>query len=197
MIIRVKFSFFKGLCLTYTSLSSLSGSIRSPGWPFQYSNEVAKCWRISAPRSNYVVTFTINSLNLQYCAGCSCDSVEFFDGYGVSSTSLGKFCTGNVRVVSSGQHLYVKFTSDSSQRGNSFTATYTAQLKGKSRVDCFNFSGEELLVYAQQWGLKQCKQLYTLVNVPARWFSSVVLETKGFTSYISYYGYSFVYATNT
>ena len=120
-----------GSCLTATDLSRSSGTIKSPGWPYQYSNNVAKCWRIYAPYTNYVVKLTITALSLEFCSSCRCDSIEFFDGSSKYSRGLGKFCTGNVRVTSSGRYLYMKFTSDSSVTRYAFTATYTAVRKGK------------------------------------------------------------------
>ena len=123
------FSYFSGSCST-TYLSS-SGTIKSPGWPSKYSNNVVKCWRIDARLTNYVVKLTISSLKLQFCSGCSCDSIEVFDGSSQSFKSLGKFCTGSRLITSSGRYLYVKFTSDSTQTGNAFSAFYTAIPKGK------------------------------------------------------------------
>lgn len=109
-----------------------------------------KCWRIYAPNSNSKVKLTVTSLNMESCDECSCDSIEVFDGSSTSSTSLGKFCAGNVRVVSSSRYLYVKFRADSSRRGNAFTMSYTAVTKGKKRVNMISFFPELLSVEKDQ-----------------------------------------------
>ncbi|XP_028397029.1 procollagen C-endopeptidase enhancer 1-like [Dendronephthya gigantea] len=122
---------FAATCSTTTKLSS-SGSIYSPGWPFKYGNDVAKCWRITAPLSNYVVRLSINTLNMEACSGCKCDYIELFDGYSEFSSSLGKFCTGNWRITSSGRYLYVKFVSDSAGVGDAFSASYVTLQKSNT-----------------------------------------------------------------
>ena len=74
---------------------------------------------------------------MEVCSGCDCDSIEVFDGYSDRySRSLGKFCNRNWEVKSSGQYLFVKFTSDASGTGDAFTASYYREVQGKS---IFNF----------------------------------------------------------
>ena len=125
------FVFTEASCPTYTLLTSSSGTIRGPGWPGSYPNNALKCWRIYAPTTNHMVKLKINTLNLEACSRCSCDSIEVFDGADVYSTSLGKFCTGSWSLNSSSRYLYVMFTSDSARTGNAFTVTYNTERKGK------------------------------------------------------------------
>ena len=110
----------------------ITGTIRGPGWPSRYPNNALKCWRIKSRHTTKVVRLTISTLSMQSCSGCSCDSIEVFDGSSVYSRSLGKFCSGRRVVTSTGQYLYVKFSSDSTTTGNAFTATYIAVQRGKS-----------------------------------------------------------------
>ncbi|CAB4035750.1 Hypothetical predicted protein, partial [Paramuricea clavata] len=114
----------EGPCQTTFALQSSSETIRGPGYPGSYPNNTVHCWRIIVPANN-VVKFTINSLNMEVCHECSCDSVELFDGNSESSRSLGKFCSGgSLKRTSSGRSLFVKFTSDESNVGDAFIASY-------------------------------------------------------------------------
>ena len=123
--------FFLASCLT-TSLesSSFSRTLQGPNYPFNYPNNALYCWRIYAP-SGYVIKLTFSSLDMEVCSGCSCDSIQFFDGYSEFSSSLGKFCRGGSTITSSGRYLYVKFTSDATGIGSSFALSYYRKLKGK------------------------------------------------------------------
>ena len=80
--------------------------------------------------TNHVVKLKINTLNMEACSKCDCDSIEVFDGPDVYSTRLGKFCSGSWSLTSSAQYLFVMFTSDSARTGNAFTVTYTTERKG-------------------------------------------------------------------
>ena len=66
---------------------------------------------------------------------CSCDSVEVFDGNSESSGSLGKFCSGSWKRTSFGRSLFAKFTSDESNVGDAFIASYHRVAEGKNIVD--------------------------------------------------------------
>ncbi|CAB4040554.1 Hypothetical predicted protein [Paramuricea clavata] len=76
---------------------------------------------------------------MEVCHECNCDSVEVFDGISESSRSLGKFCSGgSLKRISSGRSLFVKFTSDESNVGDAFTASYHMVAEGKNTVDKLN-----------------------------------------------------------
>ena len=130
------FLFFLASCLTTTSLqlsSSLQRTLRGPGYPFNYPNNALYCWRIYAP-TGYVVKLTISSLNMEVCSGCSCDSIQIFNGYSEFSSSLGKFCSGSWKITSSGRYLYLKFTSDATGTGTPFTVYYYRTKTGKDNA---------------------------------------------------------------
>jgi cubilin len=128
--------FLLATCQSTSSLQSSSGTIRGPGYPGNYPNNAVYCWRIYVP-SNYVVRLTINTLNMEVCTGCSCDSIELFNGYSESSSRIGKVCSKSWHVTSSGRYLFVKFTSDSTGTGTAFTASYYRLYKGKSFITFF------------------------------------------------------------
>ncbi|CAB4041817.1 bone morphogenetic 1-like, partial [Paramuricea clavata] len=115
-------------CQSTPTLQSKNGTIKGPGYPDRYPNNAASCWRIYVPENN-VIKLIIHRLDLESCSGCACDSVEVFDGYSESSRSLGKFCSGNRILTSSGRNLFVKFTSDRSVNGDAFTASYYKEAK--------------------------------------------------------------------
>ena len=84
---------------------------------------------------------------MEVCSGCSCDSVQVFNGYSQYSSTLGKFCTGRWKMSSSGSHLFVKFTSDASGSGRGFTASYY-RVKGK---DNFRLSKPGNMIVAAEY----------------------------------------------
>ena len=133
---RNKMNVFLGPCQSTLTLESSSGTLRSPGYPGRYPNNKVHFWCIHVPANN-VVKLTIKSLNMETCLGCTCDSVEVFDGSSESSKSLGKFCSGGSKLTSSGRYLHVKFTSDASGTGDVFTASYCRKEKGKNNTTRF------------------------------------------------------------
>lgn len=119
------------MCSYTTTLNSNAGTIYSPNYPKNYGNNIARCWRFNSLSSNYKIRFTMNSLNLERCPECNCDSIEIFDGSSQSSRSLGKYCSGNIDLTSSSSYMFVKFTSDSSGFGEKFSASYLRVAKSK------------------------------------------------------------------
>jgi hypothetical protein len=79
------------------------------------------------------MTFYISNLNLEQCSGCTCDYVEVFDGSSKSSKSLGKFCTGQVRLLTTGRYLTVVFHTDHGIAKNGFSATYNSISRSSGR----------------------------------------------------------------
>jgi len=59
------------------------------------------------------VSVTFNELSLEHHASCRYDSVSLYDGSSANSSSLGRFCTGNMTTItSSGSSLFVSFQTD-------------------------------------------------------------------------------------
>ena len=72
-----------------------------------------------------LVQFNAENIDLEKCGQpCGCDYLEIFDGSTTSSKSLGKFCSGRVRMLSSGRNMLVVFHSDKSGSSSGFSATY-------------------------------------------------------------------------
>ena len=111
--------------ITFTGCSS--SNIRSPGYPGSYPENTDCTWRKSTSYDTEVISFDISNLDLEQCARCTCDYVEVFDGSSKSSKSLGKFCTGQVRLLTTGNYLTVVFHTDHSKgekQNKGFYATY-------------------------------------------------------------------------
>ena len=123
-------SLISAQCTHTTTLTDSSGTIYSPNYPFKYSNNIARCWRVYSYSSSYLIRLTSSSLNLESCSRCTCDFIEVFDGYSKSSKSLGKYCTRSFTLNSSASYLYIKFNSNSAVKGNSFSISYVRVAKG-------------------------------------------------------------------
>lgn len=111
--------------ITFTGCSS--SNIRSPGYPGSYPENTDCTWTKSTSYDTQVISFDISNLDLEQCARCTCDYVELFDGSSKSSKSLGKFCNGQVRLLTTGNYLTVVFHTDHSKgekQNKGFYATY-------------------------------------------------------------------------
>ena len=160
--IKINFIMFNILLLSYTGCSTVT--IKSPGYPGYYPENVDCTWTKSIPSyySGKIFRFYINNLDLENCARCACDYVEVFDGNSKRSKSLGKFCSGNVRLLSTGRYFTVVFRTDHSRgktSNNGFEATYSylSQSAGKlvltqakGYTSCSNYSIKLMQFIPQQ-----------------------------------------------
>ena len=119
---------------------SSTGAIKSPGYPGEYPENLDCTWTKSIPTYYYsrkIFRFYISNLDLEQCTRCACDYVEIFDGSSKSSKRLGKFCSGNIRLLSTGRHLTVVFHTDHSKgdkRNNGFQATYSSIDRSSGKI---------------------------------------------------------------
>ncbi|XP_028397435.1 bone morphogenetic protein 1-like isoform X2 [Dendronephthya gigantea] len=134
---------FAGTCNTTTHYRNGNGTIYGPGWPFQYPNNVSKCWRIEAPFTNHVVKLNIDTLDMEACSLCGCDYIEVFNGYDEYSLSFGRLCSRSWQFTSTGRYFYLTFTSDGSRNGKAFTASYVAEPKDNTNnSNSININGD-------------------------------------------------------
>ncbi|PFX11719.1 Tumor necrosis factor-inducible gene 6 protein [Stylophora pistillata] len=105
---------------------SRNDSIFSPGYPGNYHSLQSCQWRIVAPFGQRVLIY-FTEFDVEYCLGCSCDSVEIYDGtYLVDDTRLSKSCGSSLPapVYSTGRNIFMNFSSDWSSSGAGFVAHY-------------------------------------------------------------------------
>ncbi|XP_025100650.1 cubilin-like isoform X10 [Pomacea canaliculata] len=100
------------------------GHVTSPNYPSPYYNYANCRWLINAG-SGYVVKVTILNFNLETC----CDYLELYNGTEPSSSSL-IIRTSSMPQQSvfhsSGQYMYIRFSSDGSVTSSGFRLTYEA-----------------------------------------------------------------------
>ena len=89
------------------------------GW-LDYPNSYSACWVITAPTGYVVRLYTAYGFGLEYCYSCSCDALEISCGSDGSDGEIGTYCgiTGqSSNIYSSGQAVYVEFSTDSTTTG--------------------------------------------------------------------------------
>lgn len=108
------------------NLTASEGILMSPGYSeTHYPNSTVCIWVITAPQ-HWKVKLMINSVDLEYCAMCSCDYVELRDGAKASGPLISRYCEAKASTVySEGRHMWVKFESDRENEGRGFLANYT------------------------------------------------------------------------
>ena len=112
---------FKTIFFTGCSRSK----IESPGFPSNYPGSLRCQWLLTSKDNNSIVQFRADNIDLEKCnRPCGCDYLEIFDGATTSSNRLGKFCSGRVRMFSSGRHMLVVFHADQSGSGSGFSASF-------------------------------------------------------------------------
>ena len=125
MIIWLTGSGCSGLETIYL-LNTPSGSIYSPGYPYQYDDNKNCQWLFVAPYLSKVLLY-FTAFEVEDNSECRYDSVELFDGRDNSSARLSKSCGSSLPspVYSSSRYMYMQFKSDSSVTDKGFVAHYS------------------------------------------------------------------------
>ncbi|XP_076456135.1 uncharacterized protein LOC143290513 isoform X2 [Babylonia areolata] len=107
--------------------TALQGTVQSPNFPGNYSNNQDCVYIITAP-AGYQVTLTFTDFDLEPHGSCSFDYVEIRDGDGVTSPRIGRHCNtslpGPERTF--GNQMWIRFFSDTSRSGRGFRATFAS-----------------------------------------------------------------------
>ncbi|XP_067326675.1 cubilin [Anolis sagrei] len=107
----------------------------SPGWPAKYRNNAECTWVIRALDST--VEFNILALDIESHRACNYDKLVFYDGDNrlapVLSTVCGREVPGPIR--STGDAMFIQFTSDGSITGAGFNASYHKSCGGYLHAD--------------------------------------------------------------
>uniref|UniRef100_A0A8C6W9S3 Cubilin n=1 Tax=Nannospalax galili TaxID=1026970 RepID=A0A8C6W9S3_NANGA len=96
----------------------------SPGWPQSYNNSVDCTWLIQAPEST--VELNILSMDIESHQRCAYDSLVIRDGDNNIAQPLAILCGRNIPgpIRSSGEYMFIRFTSDSSLTRTGFNASF-------------------------------------------------------------------------
>ncbi|XP_071111122.1 cubilin-like isoform X1 [Haliotis cracherodii] len=108
-------------CVEEIALTGDAVNITSPGYPNHYGADLTCGWKINASSPDRRVGVHIANLSLESSADC----LSFYNGPDNSSRSLFQFCgtntdTGTGSFLSSGDSMYIQFTSDSSVNAGGF-----------------------------------------------------------------------------
>uniref|UniRef100_A0A8C3I7Z9 Cubilin n=1 Tax=Chrysemys picta bellii TaxID=8478 RepID=A0A8C3I7Z9_CHRPI len=114
----------RGVCGGVAVTGETPSYIFSPGWPSNYRNFADCTWLIRAPEST--VEFNILALDIESHSSCNYDKLVIRDGDNnlapVLATICGRDAPGPIR--SSGEALFIQFTTDASVTGAGFNASY-------------------------------------------------------------------------
>ena len=126
----------------YISAASCSGTkddtnrtVKSPGYPSHYSNHENCTWKLD---SSHRIGLTFASFVTESC----CDFLYVYDGDSTSSPQILKWSgekTGR-EVNSTGQHLFLKFTTDYSVTYTGFTINFEGKKKMFKLLDFTSMS---------------------------------------------------------
>lgn len=109
-------------------LYASSGFIRSPNYPQPYRHRASCVWIIRVQAGN-TITANITDLDIESGVGCRYDNVLIRDGYNNSAAQIARLC-GSSRpstlIKSTGNVLYVQFSSDATINGRGFELQYTS-----------------------------------------------------------------------
>uniref|UniRef100_A0A665V841 Cubilin n=1 Tax=Echeneis naucrates TaxID=173247 RepID=A0A665V841_ECHNA len=111
------------------------GFLYSPGWPESYQHNQECTWLIRSPDST--VEFNILYLDMEDYPTCFFDSLVIRDGDTSISPVLASVCGRDPPgpLHSTGDSMYIHFSSDSSVSGRGFNASYSRGCGGLLHVD--------------------------------------------------------------
>uniref|UniRef100_A0A8C2ILF8 Neuropilin n=1 Tax=Cyprinus carpio TaxID=7962 RepID=A0A8C2ILF8_CYPCA len=109
-----------------------SGYVTSPGYPSGYLANQQCSWLIQAPDPQQKILINFNPHFDLESRECKYDFVQVFDGVDENALSLGRFC-GKIApspIISNGNSLFIKFTSDYESTGAGFSIRYEIHRTG-------------------------------------------------------------------
>lgn len=99
--------------------------ITSPGYPANYPPNSDCNWRIESTNRNMSVLVEIEDAQFEESVSCLRDSLTVYDGYGMGSKEIGKYCGDNsASFLSSETYLYLHFVSDDRIAYKGFRLSY-------------------------------------------------------------------------
>uniref|UniRef100_A0A3Q1IYA9 Uncharacterized protein n=1 Tax=Anabas testudineus TaxID=64144 RepID=A0A3Q1IYA9_ANATE len=124
-----------GACGGYIMTGETPGFLFSPGWPENYPPNQECTWLIRSPNS--IVEFNILSLDMEDYPTCYFDSLVIRDGDNSLSPVLANVCGRDPpgSLHSTGDAMYIHFSSDSVISGRGFNASYSKGCGGLMHID--------------------------------------------------------------
>lgn len=112
------------------------GHLESPNYPEEYHPNKECIWRITVPE-NYQVALKFQSFDVENHDSCVYDYVEIRDGITVDAPIIKVHCGHKPPgdVISTSNHMLVKFVSDGSVQKGGFSATIMKEYDECSKVD--------------------------------------------------------------
>ncbi|ENN72173.1 hypothetical protein YQE_11228, partial [Dendroctonus ponderosae] len=112
------------------------GHLESPNYPEEYQPSKECIWRITVPE-NYQVALKFQSFDVENHDNCVYDYVEIRNGITLDSPIIKVHCGNKVPsdVISTSNHMLVKFVSDGSMQRVGFAATIMKEYDECSKVD--------------------------------------------------------------
>ncbi|KAL8569817.1 hypothetical protein ACOMHN_006543 [Nucella lapillus] len=111
-----------------TECRALQGTVQSPNYPANYSNNQKCVYIITAP-AGYQITLTFTDLDTEPHSNCRYDFVELRDGGSAKSPLIDRVCNNSLptprRTFSN--VLWITFVSDNSDTGKGFNATFVSE----------------------------------------------------------------------
>uniref|UniRef100_A0A3Q2TAZ9 Cubilin n=1 Tax=Fundulus heteroclitus TaxID=8078 RepID=A0A3Q2TAZ9_FUNHE len=124
-----------GACGGFLMTGNFPGFLYSPGWPEYYPPNQECVWLIRSPNS--IVEFNFLSLDIEGVSPCYSDSLTIRDGASSQSPVLASICGRDPpgSIHSTGDSMFIHFSSDSHVSGQGFNASFSKGCGGKLHVD--------------------------------------------------------------
>ncbi|XP_017163297.1 bone morphogenetic protein 1-like isoform X4 [Poecilia reticulata] len=129
-------------------ITSLNGSLSTPGWPRDYPHNKNCVWQLVAP-AQYRITLTFDGFETEGNDVCKYDYVEVRSGLGVDSKIHGKFCGAEKPdvITSLQNNMRIEFKSDNTVSKRGFKAHFFSDIdecskgNGGCQHECVNTFG--------------------------------------------------------
>uniref|UniRef100_A0A8C1FM36 Neuropilin n=1 Tax=Cyprinus carpio carpio TaxID=630221 RepID=A0A8C1FM36_CYPCA len=184
--------YWRLLCVTLTGLSvaqspcggkitiSSAGYVTSPGYPSAYPVNQQCSWLIQAPDPEQKILINFNPHFDLESRECKYDFVQVFDGVDENAFSPWRFC-GKIApspIISSGNSLLIKFTTDYESSGAGFSIRYEIHRTG---TECSrNFTEPKGVIQTPGFPDKYPNNLECTFIIFAPKMAEIVLDFQSF-----------------
>uniref|UniRef100_A0A8C1MII3 Neuropilin n=1 Tax=Cyprinus carpio TaxID=7962 RepID=A0A8C1MII3_CYPCA len=178
-IINVPLLFLESPCGGKITISS-AGYVTSPGYPSAYPVNQQCSWLIQAPDPEQKILINFNPHFDLESRECKYDFVQVFDGVDENAFSPWRFC-GKIApspIISSGNSLLIKFTTDYESSGAGFSIRYEIHRTG---TECSrNFTEPKGVIQTPGFPDKYPNNLECTFIIFAPKMAEIVLDFQSF-----------------